>query len=231
MKYCLYIYCKAINTANTAITMQTPAAAAANKQGRVNGKVSPDLKMTINKLPKISQVAGSRRQLVLSNSPPPPIFNNHNNQQQHPEYGANNQRRRFVTVVRPYSYFPEPALPPNFTPPVLNNPTNGVFVLQNNNSPAGRTRPPSPAPFANNNHATAAVNGRRQQQQHFAVAGQGVGGGGGGGGASSPSALKVNLAGGSGWDLTAIRRGYDSNPNNLNNNARNNSNGSYKAAM
>ena len=185
-----------------------------------NGKTSPDLKMT-NKLPRITPIP-SRKQLLLSQSPPP-IANYYQQPQSHmAEYGNNPlQRRPFVTVVRPYSYFPEPSLPPNFTPSVLNN-ANGVFVVQNSPNP-GRTRPPSPAPFNNANNA-----GSRRQMginnrvggDHFGVAGQGVGVG------PLSSALKVNLAGGSGWDLTAIRRGYD-HPN-VNNNGRN-SNGSYKA--
>jgi len=194
-----------------------------------NGKTSPDMKIMTNnsnKLPRITPVP-SRKQLLLSNSPPPPPISNYYHSQQHQaaEYGNNpSQRRPFVTVVRPYSYFPEPALPPNFTPPVLNN-ANGVFVVQNSPA-AGRTRPPSPAPFNSNNAASRRQMGINNNRggvggaDHFGVAGQGVGAG------ALSSALKVNLAGGSGWDLTAIRRGYD-NPN-VNNNARN-SNGSYKA--
>lgn len=119
-----------------------------------------------------------------------------------------NERRRFINVVRPLSYFPEPALPPNYILPV--KPDINAFSNSPNNAKLSGGRPPSPAPFYNSN------NRRRQQPNqaaNFSLAGQGVMGANTTTGSSN---MKLNLAGGSGWDLTAIRRGYN-NPSPLNN--------------
>lgn len=130
-----------------------------------------------NKLPKIGNKKPSRQSTMHSLVSPP----GHNVE----------ERRRFVTVVRPLSVFPEPALPPNYTPPMIQQ-----------HNPVQRGRPPSPAPFHRQR-----PNQRNISNSNFSLAGQGVANGYHVGGGSS--SLKVNLAGGSGWDLTAIKRGYD----------------------
>ena len=121
-----------------------------------------------------------------------------------------NDRRRFVNVVRPMTVFPNPPPPPNFT---LLSQHKLNESLTSSQFP-GRGRPPSPAPFrptnprhpppvrpANFTVAGQSVNGASTQRENGANA---TGGGTG-------SALRVNLAGGSGWDLTAIRKGYQGN--------------------
>ncbi|KAI9559854.1 hypothetical protein GHT06_013861 [Daphnia sinensis] len=153
-----------------------------------------------NKLPKIGNKKTSRQSTMHSLISPP----GHSVE----------ERRRFVTVVRPLSVFPEPALPPNYTPSVFSTCTSnndGAYsnryddfspMIQQHN-PVQRGRPPSPAPFHRQR-----PNQRNISNSNFSLAGQGVASNGYhvGGGSSS---LKVNLAGGSGWDLTAIKRGYD----------------------
>lgn len=141
-----------------------------------------------HKLPRLNPSNKSRS--IMLNSPP--------------HYPASRQRverlderRRFINVVRPYSFFPEPALPPNYVLPVKSEP---LYVSQLSNS-STRGRPPSPAPFSRQ---------QQRRQTNFSVAGQGVGAGTNGyTNGSGSAALRVNLAGGSGWDLTAIRRGYN----------------------
>ncbi|XP_045026518.1 uncharacterized protein LOC116930012 isoform X4 [Daphnia magna] len=83
-------------------------------------------------------------------------------------------------------------------PPV--KPNASPMIQQHN--PVQRGRPPSPAPFHRQR-----PNQRNISNSNFSLAGQGVANGYHVGGGSS--SLKVNLAGGSGWDLTAIKRGYD----------------------
>ena len=134
-----------------------------------------------------------------------------------PATNPTDEKRRFVTVVRPLSVFPEPALPPNYTPSVFSTSSsnNGgsysnryddfSHMIQQHN-PVQRGRPPSPAPFPQQRQQQR-PNQRNIGQSNFSLAGQGVGNGYHGG--PSSAALRVNLAGGSGWDLTAIKRGYN----------------------
>lgn len=76
-------------------------------------------------------------------------------------------------------------------------------MIQQHN-PVQRVRPPSPVPF---HQPRQRPNQRNTTNSNFSLAGQGVTNGYHVGAGSA--ALKVNLAGGSGWDLTAIKRGYD----------------------
>lgn len=126
------------------------------------------------------------------------------------------ERRRFVTVVRPLSVFPEPALPPNYTPPVLyTSQSNGTsnryhdFSPVQSQQPVVRGRPPSPAPFQQQQRQRIHPIGTVGMQSNFSLAGQGVGNPTYDATKNGSAALKVNLAGGSGWDLTAIKRGYN----------------------
>lgn len=99
------------------------------------------------------------------------------------------ERRRFVTVVRPFSVFPDPPLPPNF----FRSGSNFPF---NDDSRAAGGRPPSPAPFGRRNVGPMSLNGVPLRHD-----------------ARLPNRpMRVNLAGASGWDLTAIRRGYNAVP-------------------
>ena len=103
------------------------------------------------------------------------------------------EKRRFVTVVRPLSFFPEPAPPPNFTPTV--NSRDGGPV---------KGRPPSPAPFSRQVPLPQSQRPRAVPHQQaagdFALSGNGYG----------SASLRLQLVGGgSGWDLTAIKRGYN----------------------
>lgn len=130
------------------------------------------------------------------------------------------ERRRFVTVVRPLSVFPEPALPPNYTPPVLyTSQSNGLsnryhdFSPVQSQPPVVRGRPPSPAPFQQQRQRILNPMGGGS---NFSLAGQGMTtaaanhqGSDGNINKTGSAALKFNLAGGSGWDLTAIKRGYN----------------------
>ena len=190
-------------------TEELQTAASRSSRGSVaNNKNSNNKAMTSStgsldrKLPKLvtSDTKGPTGGMTMLLASPP----HHHN---HPP--TLNERRRFINVVRPLSYFPEPALPPNFFLPV--KPDNNAFSNSpNNNAKLSGGRPPSPAPFYNSN------NRRRQQPNqaaNFSLAGQGVMGANTSTGSSN---MKLNLAGGSGWDLTAIRRGYN-NPSPLNN--------------
>lgn len=104
-------------------------------------------------------------------------------------------RRRFVTVVRPLSFFPEPVPPPNFTPTVNHRASDG---------PPVKGRPPSPAPFGR--QAPLPQSQRPRAAPHPAANGDFSLSGNGYGSAS----LRLQLVGGgSGWDLTAIKRGYN----------------------
>jgi hypothetical protein len=121
-----------------------------------------------------------------------------------------NERRRFANVVRPMTVFPNPPPPPNFAP-LSQHKLNES--LTNSQFP-GRGRPPSPAPF----RPTNPRNPPPVRPANFTVAGQSVNGastqrenGANATGGGTGSALRVNLAGGSGWDLTAIRKGYQGN--------------------
>lgn len=166
----------------------------------------------VGKLPRLGAKKASRQSTMHSLNSPPAA--GHAQPQE--------ERRRFITVVRPLSVFPEPALPPNYTPTVqhLNNTgSNGLsnryldFSQSVQHHPV-RGRPPSPAPFhRQQQRMTNRING------NFGLAGQGVASDNQPGSA----ALRVNLAGGSGWDLTAIKRGYNYGGSNKN------YNGSYKS--
>ena len=101
------------------------------------------------------------------------------------------EKRRFVTVVRPLSFFPEPVPPPNFTPMVTHR------------EPPVKGRPPSPAPFSRQNPLPQSQRPRalaHPQPGDFSLSGNGYG----------SASLRLQLVGGgSGWDLTAIKRGYN----------------------
>ena len=103
-----------------------------------------------------------------------------------------NERRRFVTVVRPSSVFPDPPLPPNF----FRSPNNSPFNDDSRAAAAAATtggRPPSPAPFGRRMAGPMSLNGVPLRHD-----------------ARLPHrSMRINLAGASGWDLTAIRRGYN----------------------
>lgn len=125
------------------------------------------------------------------------------------------ERRRFMTVVRPFSVFPEPALPPNFA--IVANKVPDSWGTSG--SQITRGRPPSPAPFARANVARPGrptqftINGQgafnRSLSEDRAAAKNAAAAGVVAAGRIPGSALmRLNLAGGSGWDLTAIRRSY-----------------------
>lgn len=151
--------------------------------GKMTGSFSTGSLNNSHKLPKLGP---SKSRVMMLESPP----------------HQREERRRFINVVRPLSYFPQPALPPNYVLPVK---TDSLYNSNqvNNSSNRAAGRPPSPAPFNRNQRRPA----------NFTLAGNGynniVGG---------SSALRVNLAGGSGWDLTAIRRGYNATNGKLNGN-------------
>ncbi|XP_046656401.1 uncharacterized protein LOC124349668 isoform X3 [Daphnia pulicaria] len=148
-----------------------------NNQGGVNAN---------HKLPRIGNKKPSRQSTMHSLISPPAMNNV-------------DEKRRFVTVVRPLSVFPEPALPPNYTP----------HMVQQYN-PVQRGRPPSPAPFPPQQQRQQMRPGQRNTgNSNFSLAGQGVSSNGYHGGGPGSASLRVNLAGGSGWDLTAIKRGYN----------------------
>ena len=162
-----------LNSSSAATTTHSPVSKTSERQ----------------RLPRL--VPSNKHRSILLNSPP------HNATAGHGGRGLENldERRRFINVVRPLSFFPEPALPPNYVLPVKNE---HLSISQVNSSSTRTGRPPSPAPF--NRQPPA-------RRQNFSVAGQGVGANGYSNGGSG--SLKINLAGGSGWDLTAIRRGYN----------------------
>ena len=139
------------------------------------GSTSPERRL---KLPRIDPLTNQR------NSPSPTGG------------GANGAQRRFVTVVRPFSVFPDPPLPPNFTPSV------SVINARHRSSSRGGGigRPPSPAPFGRRAPGPIALNGVpvRGRPQPALVP-------------PVSAHMRLNLAGGGGWDLTAIRRGYNTN--------------------
>ena len=166
-----------------------------------------------NRLPRIGKKKPSRQSTMHSLISPPGCTN------------VVEEKRRFVTVVRPLSVFPEPALPPNYTPSVFSTSSSGnngagsynnryddfSHMIQQHNPVIQRGRPPSPAPFPQQQQRHQQRSNQRSNNSNFSLAGQGVGAGNGyqhGGGPGS-AALRVNLAGGSGWDLTAIKRGYN----------------------
>lgn len=165
-----------------------------------------------SKLPRIGAKKASRQSTMHSLHSPP------GHAQQNNQLQVNEEKRRFVTVVRPLSVFPEPALPPNYTPPVFNynqqpqqqQQSNGFSNRYHDFSPGVqlhhpvRGRPPSPAPFQRQQRLP---NNRGGINGNFSLAGQGVGYDQQQ--APGSAALRVNLAGGSGWDLTAIKRGYN----------------------
>jgi hypothetical protein len=77
-------------------------------------------------------------------------------------------------------------------------------------NPVQRGRPPSPAPFPPQQQRQQMRPGQRNTgNSNFSLAGQGVSSNGYHGGGPGSASLRVNLAGGSGWDLTAIKRGYN----------------------
>lgn len=162
------------------------------------------------KLPRIGPKKPSRQSTMHSlNSPPT----------SHAQLQPLEERRRFVNVVRPLSVFPEPALPPNYTPPVFNTANKEQQSSFNNryhdyssmvtqHHPV-RGRPPSPAPFPRQQQQRSNNQRLTGSNSNFSLSGQGVGNGYGDHHAPGSAALRVNLAGGSGWDLTAIKRGYN----------------------
>lgn len=99
------------------------------------------------------------------------------------------ERKRFITVVRPLSVFPDPLPPPNYS---------AFNAIQENLSD-----------FSQNGAAAGGKQRNVRQAANFSIAGQSVVNGNAvqrDNNVALKSALKVNLAGGSGWDLTAMKR-------------------------
>jgi hypothetical protein len=167
-----------------------------------------------NKLPRIGNKKKPSRQSTMHSLISPPGCTN-----------VVEEKRRFVTVVRPLSVFPEPALPPHYTPSVFSTSSSGnngtgsynnryddfSHMIQQHNPVIQRGRPPSPVPFPQQQQQQRHQqrSNQRSNNSNFSLAGQGVGNGYQHGGGPGSAALRVNLAGGSGWDLTAIKRGYN----------------------
>lgn len=164
--------------------------------------MTESLDSKVMKLPRIGGPKKPSRQSTMHSMPSPPAS--------HAQLQPLEERRRFINVVRPLSVFPEPALPPNYIPPVLSQQRTSFNDRYHDYSSLVtqpvRGRPPSPAPF-NRQQPRSQQQRMAGSNSNFSLSGQGVGGYGDH--TSGSAALRVNLAGGSGWDLTAIKRGYN----------------------
>ena len=170
------------------------------KRGTTMGSESPDhQRVTLPRIYPSKPLMGAGR------------GSNHHHHHHSGAFSPPFERQRFINVVRPLSVFPDPPLPPNYTfssSKFDNYPPSSQqhHQQQQQQQQMVRGRPPSPAPFPKT---------KPLRPTNFAVSGRGVNGVAVSNGAGlrndknlTGSALRVNLAGGSGWDLTAIRRGY-----------------------